>query len=76
MVALARGEGNGLLPDEWLEPDNLVQTAREDSFAKLTLQDYLSPQLQVSRRLPAPPLPRPSLPFWLPLLSTVPSIGR
>ena len=30
--ALARGECDGILPDEWLEPDNLVRTALEEGF--------------------------------------------
>lgn len=32
LCALARGECDGMLPDEWLEPDNLVQTALEEGF--------------------------------------------
>ena len=30
VAALGRGECDGILPDEWLEPDNLVQTALEE----------------------------------------------
>ena len=32
LAGLARGECEGILPDEWLEPDNLVQTALEEGF--------------------------------------------
>jgi hypothetical protein len=32
LAALAQGECDGILPDEWLEPDNLVQTALEEGF--------------------------------------------
>jgi hypothetical protein len=27
LAGLGRGECDGILPDEWLEPDHLVQTA-------------------------------------------------
>jgi hypothetical protein len=32
LAGLARGECDGILPDEWLEPDNLVQSALEEGF--------------------------------------------
>jgi len=32
LAGLERGECDGILPDEWLEPDNLVQTALEEGF--------------------------------------------
>jgi hypothetical protein len=35
LAGLARGECDGILPDEWLEPDNLVQTALEEGFLEL-----------------------------------------
>jgi len=35
LAGLARGECDGMLPDEWLEPDNLVQGALEEGFLDL-----------------------------------------
>lgn len=35
LAGLARGECDGILPDEWLEPDNLVQGALEEGFLDL-----------------------------------------
>jgi hypothetical protein len=35
LAGLARGECDGLLPDEWLEPDNVVQAALEAGFLEL-----------------------------------------
>jgi hypothetical protein len=35
LSGLAQGECDGILPDEWLEPDNLVQTALEAGFLDL-----------------------------------------
>ncbi len=32
VAALAQGKCDGILPDEWLEPDNLVQTALEEGW--------------------------------------------
>jgi len=32
LAGLARGECDGILADDWLEPDNLVQTALEEGF--------------------------------------------
>lgn len=35
LAGLAGGECDGILPDEWLEPDQLVQTALEEGFLDL-----------------------------------------
>ena len=35
LCGLAQGECDGMLPDEWLEPDDLVQTALEQGFFDL-----------------------------------------
>src|SRR4030042_3151245 len=32
LAGLERGECDGILPDEWLEPDQLIQTALEEGF--------------------------------------------
>ncbi len=50
LSALARGECDGILPDEWLEPDRLVHTALEQGFFAL-FGDF--PDRRTRRRVPA-----------------------
>jgi hypothetical protein len=43
LSGLARGECDGILPDEWLEPDDLVQTALDEGFLDL-FADFPDPR--------------------------------
>jgi hypothetical protein len=43
LVGLERGECDGILPDEWLEPDQLIQTALDEGFLDL-FDDFADPR--------------------------------
>ena len=49
LSGLAQGECDGILPDEWLEPDNLVQAALEEGFL-----DWFEDFPERRRRRPEP----------------------
>src|SRR4030042_1655368 len=47
LAGLERGECDGILPDEWLEPDQLIQTALEEGFLDW-FEDFPDPRRRPS----------------------------